>query len=78
MIPLHGFLRGDTVGLLILGEEDDTVNDLAEKLASAARVRVATRGPLTVLYRGVVLDPQATVKEVGLSALERFDVEDAT
>ena len=30
-IPLYGFLQGDTVGLVILAEEDDTLQALAQK-----------------------------------------------
>ena len=40
MIPLYGFLQGDSIGLLVLAEESDTAADLAEKLQSAARIRV--------------------------------------
>ena len=31
-IPLYGFLQGDTVGLLILADEGETVQTLARKL----------------------------------------------
>jgi hypothetical protein len=35
-IPLYGFLQDDTVGLLILAEEGDTLQALAQKLQDAA------------------------------------------
>jgi hypothetical protein len=73
MIPLYGFLRGDTLGLLILAAEDETVAELGRKLAQAARVRVKTTGPLTVTYRGQRLDPKAKLREIGIGPLERFD-----
>jgi hypothetical protein len=76
MIPLYGFLRGDTIGLLILASEDDTVGDLAQKLCQAARVRIDVRGALRVSYRGQRLDPRSKLKEIGISALERFDAEE--
>ena len=43
MIPLYGFLEGDLLGLLILARDDDTAAQLAERLQSAAAVRVPHR-----------------------------------
>ncbi|HVJ20564.1 MAG TPA: toluene-4-monooxygenase system B family protein [Polyangiaceae bacterium] len=77
MIPLYGFLRGDTLGLLILAAEDETVAELGHKLAQAARIRVKTTGPLQVIYRGRTLDPTARLREIGIGPLERFDAEEA-
>ena len=45
-IPLYGFLEGDTVGLLMLAEEGDTVLALARKLQDAASIRVAAIDPV--------------------------------
>jgi len=78
MIPLYGFLRGDTIGLLILAAEDDTVAELGHKLAQAARVRVRNGAPLVVVHRGRTLDPNATLREVGFTPLERFDAMEAS
>jgi len=47
VIPLYGFLEGDTLGLLVLAEEDETVLELARKLQNAANLRVATKTELT-------------------------------
>jgi hypothetical protein len=33
-IPLYGFLEGDTVGLLVLAEEGETILELARNAAS--------------------------------------------
>jgi hypothetical protein len=77
MMPLYGFLRGDTIGLLILAGEDETVAELGRKLAQAARVRVQTRAALRLIYQGRVLDPKARLREVGMRPLERFDAEEA-
>jgi hypothetical protein len=74
MIPLYGFLEGDTIGLLILGHQDDTVAALADKLKSAARVRVAPFTDARVLAHGRELDPKQTLATTGLTALDRFDV----
>jgi Toluene-4-monooxygenase system protein B (TmoB) len=73
-IPLYGFLQGDTVGLLILAEEDDTVEALAQKLQDAASLRVAGRSQVQVIYNERAIDPLITVAEAGLQALDRFDV----
>ncbi len=74
MIPLYGFLQGDTMGLLVLANEDDTVTTLAAKLAASARVRVQRRAPLCVFYKGVRLDDDMTVGRAGIEALDRIDV----
>jgi hypothetical protein len=74
MIPLYGFLQGDTIGLLILARPDDTMEVLAEKLQASASVRVKPRRRVSVIYNQQVLDPLATVARVGLTALDRFDV----
>jgi hypothetical protein len=73
-IPLYGFLQGDTVGLLILAEEDDTVEALAQKLQDAASLRVAGRNQVQVVYNEKAIDPSITVAKAGLQALDRFDV----
>ena len=74
MIPLYGFLQGDTIGLLILAEKSDTVRDLANSLQLAASVRVARRPDVEVWYKGQKLDSRRTIEQYGLSPLERFDV----
>ncbi len=73
-IPLYGFLEGDTILLLILADEQDTVRSLGERIQEAAAIRVARREDLQVVYRNRVLDPELTVREAGLEPLERFDV----
>jgi hypothetical protein len=74
LIPLYGFLEGDTLGLLILVEEHETVHDLATKLRQAASVRVAWQAQMEVRYKDRVLDPQYTIAQAALTPLERFDV----
>jgi hypothetical protein len=73
-IPLYGFLEGDTLGLLVLAEEADTVRELARKLQDAANIRVARNGDVELLYNGKSVDPGLTVAQAGLQALDRFDV----
>ena len=73
-VPLYGFLQGDTVGLLILAEEAETLQALARKLQDAASLRVATRDRIRVVYNDKTMDPTMTVAQAGLEALDRFDV----
>jgi hypothetical protein len=73
-IPLYGFLEGDTIGLLIVAEENKTVQDLAQKLQDGASLRVAPREKVQVIYKEQVLDPTLTLVQAGVEALERFDV----
>jgi hypothetical protein len=74
MIPLYGFLQGDTIGLLILAQPADTMAVLVEKLQSSAAVRVTPRDGMVVLFKDRVLDGRTTVGQAGLTALDRFDV----
>jgi hypothetical protein len=78
MIPLYGFLEGDTIGLLILADEEDTLASLSDKLQSAASVRVAHRPNVVVEVRGQPMDPALTVKAAQLGALDRFDVREGS
>jgi hypothetical protein len=74
MIPLYGFLQGDSIGLLVLAEENDSAAELAEKLQSAARIRVRHEGKMRVVYQGAIINAQTTVAQAQMSALDRFDV----
>jgi hypothetical protein len=73
-IPLYGFLQGDTVGLLILAEEAETLQALARKLQDAASLRVERRNNIQVVYNEKTMDPAMTVAQAGFEALDRFDV----
>jgi hypothetical protein len=73
-MPLYGFLQGDTLGLLILAEEGDTVAALARKLQDAASLRVAGRNQIRVVHNEKIIDPAITVAQAGLQPLDRFDV----
>ena len=74
LIPLYGFMEGDTLGLLVLAEESDTILELAGKLQDAASIRVARKGKVDVVYGSKTLDATLTVAQSGLHALDRFDV----
>ena len=69
MIPLYGFLEGDTIGLLVLAEGDDRS---PSSRASCRRRRGCARaidGPVTVLYNGEPLDRSRTVSDAGMRPL---------
>ncbi len=74
MMPLYGFLEGDTMGLLVLVDDHGTVADLVRDLNRAAACRVAPRHGGRVLYKGHVLDPTTTLAAAGFSALDLFVV----
>jgi Toluene-4-monooxygenase system protein B (TmoB) len=74
MMPLYGFLEGDTIGLLVLADEQDTIARLADKLQDAAALRVPRRASVRVWAHGGLLEPGLTVSAAGLQALDRFDV----
>jgi len=74
LVPLYGFLRGDTIGLLVLARDTDTIEEVGASLQQAAAVRVAPRSAARVLYHGRELPPNVSVAAAGLVALDRIDV----
>lgn len=74
LVPLYGFLKGDTLGIVVLVHDHQKVREVAETLQKAAASRVRPGARASVLLRGNRLDPEATVAEVGLEALDRVDV----
>jgi hypothetical protein len=74
LVPLYGFLRGDSLGLLVLAHDDDTLRSVASKLQQAASVRVSPSPAARVHHAGRVLAPELTVAEAGLAAFDRVDV----
>jgi hypothetical protein len=74
LIPLYGFLEGDSLGLLVLAYKADTIAQLADRLQQSARVRVAPRKSVKLVYKGRVLAADLTVETAGIEPLERFDV----
>jgi hypothetical protein len=74
LVPLHGFLRGDTVGLLLLVHDTDTLAHVAQTLIDAASVRVAPAVGARLFHNGVELALTETVGSAGLGALERVDL----
>ena len=73
-LPLYGFLEGDTVGLLIDADKNESIASLAVKLQAAASIRVMPRPEVQLVYQGKIIDPAITVSEAGFMAFDRFDV----
>ena len=74
MMPLYGFLEGDTIGILLLCREDERVDALRTKLEQSARLRASPPRDPVVMHEGRVLDPMATLAQAGIRALDRVDV----
>lgn len=74
LVPLYGFLRGDTIGLVVLVHDTDPVSAIAASLQQAASVRVAPRPRAAVYLGGRRLEDTLTVAQAGLVALDRVDV----
>ncbi len=70
LVPLYGFLDGDTLGVLVLVHDDDRVAAVADTLQRAAAMRVEPRPRLRVVFRGEALADDLTVAQAGLSALD--------
>jgi len=73
-IPLYCFVRGDTLGLVVLANEVESIDELSLRLARAAAPRVTLAGPLCVWHRGRVLQGELTLGQAGVSALDRVDL----
>jgi hypothetical protein len=74
LVPVYGFLRGDTIGLVVLVHDTDKIRDLAAVLQQAAMVRVAPASSARVFHAGAELDLDRTVAESGIRPLDRVDV----
>jgi hypothetical protein len=73
-IPLYVFVRGDTLGLVVLAPLEETVDELARRLARAAAPRVTLDGALRVLHRERILQGELTLAQAGVAALDRVDL----
>jgi hypothetical protein len=74
MIPIYGFVEGDTIGMLMLALPEETVRAVAERLQQSASLRVAPREIFRIVYRGRTLDLDLTVRAAGFEALDRLDL----
>jgi hypothetical protein len=74
MIPLYGFVEGDTLGLIVLADDAETLDDVATKLRSAARLRAELEDPIEIVVNDRVIDPASIVAQAELRPLDRIDV----
>jgi hypothetical protein len=73
-IPLYCFVRGDTLGLVVLAPVQESVAELALRMSRAAAPRVTLTEPLRVLHRGRTLSAELTLREAGIQPLDRVDL----
>ena len=74
VMPLYGFVAGDTMGVVVLARPDDTFRELAARLSEAAGVRVAGAGGAQICIGGRVVDPKLTLRAEGVNPLDRIDL----
>ena len=74
LMPLYGFIEGDTLGVVVLVRPDDSVRTLAERLLEAAGLRVAPTHEGRVMAQGLLLDPRSTLRREGITPLDRVDL----
>ena len=73
-LPLYGFVQGDTLGVVVLAPANESVDDLAQRLARAAAPRVALEGRLLIRHAGRVLRGELTLVQAGIAPLDRVDL----
>jgi toluene-4-monooxygenase system protein B len=74
LVPVYAFVAGDTLGILVLVHDHETVHELAARAQAAAAMRIPPRPRVRVIARGNLLDPRLSVASAGLRALDRIDV----
>jgi len=74
-VPLYGWVQGDSVVVVVLAREDQTVRELVDLLCQAAAVRVAIPASGFALLRGKRLDLDTSVRGAGIEPLDRVDVQ---
>lgn len=73
-MPLYAFVRGDTLGLVVVVDPRRTIEELVAIVQEAASVRIAPRPRVRLVVRGRGLEPTITVEQAGLAALDRIDL----
>jgi len=73
-IPLYTFVRGDSLGLILLVDEAHSIAEVATRAQRAAAMRVAPAARVGVYRAKVRLDPKLTVASAGLAPLDRIDI----
>jgi hypothetical protein len=79
LVPLYGFVEGDTMGLLVLAHHDMNMKEVADLLRDSARIRVGTSAAVWRLHvDGHAVNEALTVAELGLEPLARIDLRQHT
>ena len=76
MIPLRGFVEGDTMGLLVFTHQDMLLSEVARRLLTSASVRVdpGASAEWELRWNDAPLSITDTVSGAGLTALDRIDL----
>lgn len=74
LVPLYGFVEGDSLGILVLSHSDMTASAVVTRLTDAASVRVDPKGPWALFAKGRELELEKTVEQLELDAFERIDL----
>lgn len=74
LVPLYGFVEGDSMVVVVLVQDHDSIAELTRVLAQACEIRVQTDASFVLLRDGTRLAPDVTVAEAGLTALDRVDL----
>lgn len=75
LVPLYGFVEGDTMGVLVLAARDMRIATVVANLCQSASPRVAVDGHAwDLVVEGRVVDPDHTVEGAKLAPLQRVDL----
>jgi hypothetical protein len=74
LIPVYGFVSGDTLGVLVLVQDRDSIATLSATLAQATAMRVAPFEVMRLRQDGVLLNPELTLAEARVAPLSRVDL----
>jgi hypothetical protein len=67
-------MEGDTIGVVIVADEHESVQSLMAKLRDATSLRTRVAPEMELVYNGIVLDPATTLTKADFVPLQRFDV----
>ena len=73
-VPFFCFVRGDSLGLIVLVDSEHTVAELGLRAQRAAAVRVAPSARVGVYRAGTLLAPELTIEAAGLAPLDRLEI----
>lgn len=75
LVPLYGFVEGDTMGVLVLAADDMRIETVIANLSQSASPRVAVdTSAWDLVVDGRVVDREHTVDGAKLVPLQRVDL----